>query len=249
MRHRRLIFVLFVSCLTARIASAQTADDVIEKCLAAIGGRAALGKLTSRSTTGTMTVSTPVGDVSGPIEILNQQPNKSRTLIKLDLSALGGGPVVIDNRFDGTSGYALDSMRGNHDITGGQLEGLKNGVFPNPFLNYKDRGASVELAGKEKAGDREAYVVVLQPVSGYPGRHFIDTTSYLPIKAVTTIEIPEAGAVEQTTEFADFREVDGVKVPFKVKGTSAVQSFIITVTKVEHNVKIDPALFSKPADK
>jgi zinc protease len=248
MRHR-MIFALFACCLIARLASAQTVDEVIEKHLAALGGRAALGKLTSRSTVGTMTLSTPAGDLSGPIELLNQQPNKARTLIKIDLSALGAGPMVLDNRFDGTSGYALDSLRGNHDITGGQLEGLKNGAFPSQLLTYKERGVTVELAGKEKAGDREAYVVVLKFSSGPGARQFIDAATYLSIKTLTTIEVPEVGAVEQTTEFSDYRDVDGVKVPFKVKGTSPVQSFTIIVTKVEHNVKIDPALFSKPADK
>jgi len=235
--------------LTARIASAQTADDVLEKYLTAMGGRAALGKLTSRSTTGTMTVSTPAGDISGPVETLNQQPNKLRTLIKLDLSSLGGGPVVIDQRFDGTSGYTLDSMRGNRDITGVQLENLKNGAFPNPFLNYKERGATVKVTGKEKVGEREAFVLVVKPVTGPVVRQFIDTVSYLPIKTITTIDVPEAGALDQTTEFFDFRDVDGVKVAFKVRNTSPVQTLTITVTKVEHNTKIDQALFSKPADK
>ena len=55
----------------AQSASAQTADDIVEKYLAAIGGRAALGKLTSRSMIGTIVLSLPIGDVSGPIEILS----------------------------------------------------------------------------------------------------------------------------------------------------------------------------------
>jgi hypothetical protein len=55
------------------------------------------------------------------------------------------------------------------------------------------------------------------------------------------------GDIEQTSEAFDYREVDGVKVPFRVKNSSTVQSFEITYTKVEHNVKVDEALFSKPA--
>jgi outer membrane lipoprotein-sorting protein len=232
-----------------RTASAQTADEIIEKYLTAMGGRAALEKLTSRSTIGTMTLSTPAGDVSGPIETVNQRPNKTRTLINLDLSSLGAGPMVLDQRFDGTSGYALDSLRGNRDITGGQLENMKNSVFPNPFLNYRERGVTVELSGKEKVGEREAYVLILKPKSGPVSRQFVDTESYLPIKLVVKVDLPDVGEVEQTTEFSDYRDVDGVKVAFKVKGTSAVQNFTLTLTKVEHNKKIDDALFSKPAEK
>jgi len=243
---RRLVLAVLVLGW-AQTASAQTADEIIEKYLTAIGGRAALGKLKSRSTTGTITVSTPGGDVSGPVEILNQEPNKSRTLIKLDLSALGAGPMILDQRFDGTSGYVLDSLRGNRDLTGNQLENMKNGLFPNPFLNYRERGTTVELAGKEKVGEREAYVLMIKPRSGSAVRQFIDTESLLPIKLVVKVEVPQAGEVEQTSEFLDYRDVDGVKIAFTVKITSAVQTSTLTVTKVEHNTKIDEALFSKPA--
>jgi len=242
----RLVMAMWVlSC--GLTASAQTADEIVDKSLTAIGGRAALGKLTSRSTTGTMTLSTPAGDVSGPIEVLNQQPNKSRTLIKMDLSSLGAGPMVVDQRFNGTSGYVLDSLQGNRDITGNQLENMRNSAFPTPFLNYRERGATVELGGKEKVGEREAYVLVLKPKTGSVARHFIDAESYLPIKVVVKTDVPQVGEVEQNIEFSDYREVDGIKMPFTLKATSSVQSFIIAITKVEHNVKIDDALFSKPA--
>ena len=242
---RLAVVMLVVGC--GRIASAQTADDIIEKNLTAVGGRVALAKLTSRSTVGTMTLSTPAGEVSGSIEVLNQQPNKSRTLIKMDLSSLGAGPMTVDQRFDGTSGYVLDSLRGNRDITGNQLENMKNIVFPTPFLRYKERGATVELAGKEKVEGRDAYVLVFKPRSGSVARQFIDAETYLLARLVTTIEVPEFGAVEQTSDFSDFRDVDGVKIPFTVKVSSPIQRFTISVTKVEHNAGIDDALFSKPA--
>jgi outer membrane lipoprotein-sorting protein len=241
---RILAAVIVLGC--APVASAQTADEVIEKYLAAAGGRAALGKLTSRSTTGTIKLTTPGGDVSGTIEIFNQQPNKVRTLMKLDLTPLGAGPMEVDQRFDGTSGYALDSMRGNRDITGNQLENMRNAFFPNPFMNYKERGTAVELAGKEQVNGRDAYILVLKPKSGSVARQFIDAETYLPIKLVIKVDVPEVGEVEQTSEFSDYREVDGVKLPFGIRVSSAAQSFTISVTKVEHNVKIDETLFSKP---
>ena len=242
---RLFVAALILSC--GRIASAQMADEVIEKYLTALGGRAALAKLTSRSTIGTMTLSTPAGDVSGPIETLNQQPNKLRVLIKMDLTSLGAGPMVVDQRFDGTSGYVLDSLRGNRDITGNQLENMKNSVFPNPFLNYKERGATAELGAQEKIAGRDAYLLIYKPKSGSVLRQFIDAESYLPVRLVVKVDVPEIGEVEQTSDLSDFRTVDGVKIPFAIKVSSAIQSFTISVTKVDHNVKIDETLFSKPA--
>jgi outer membrane lipoprotein-sorting protein len=231
----------------AQIASAQTADEIVEKHLAAIGGRAALAKLKSRSMVGTMTVSTQAGQVSGSIEILNQAPNKTRTLIKLDLSALGAGQMVLDQRFDGKSGYVIDTLRGNREITGQQLEEMSSASFPNPFLNYKEMGATVELGGKEKVGERDAYVLLFKSKAGFVARQYVDAESFLPLKATVKITDPQVGEIEQTTELFEQRDVDGVKVPFQVKSTNAFQSSIINITKVEHNTTIDETLFSKPA--
>ena len=80
---------LIAFVLTSAVVSAQTVDEVVEKAIVASGGREALAKVTSRLTTGTMTVSTPGGDVNGALEVLNQAPNKLQTVIKLDLSAIG----------------------------------------------------------------------------------------------------------------------------------------------------------------
>jgi zinc protease len=196
---------------------------------------------------GTITVSTPVGDLTGPIEVLNQAPNKTRTFIQLDLSALGLGKVIQDQRFDGTSGYVIDTMQGNRDITGDQLEAMKNAQFPSALLNYKEMGATVELAGKEKVGDRDAYVLIGKPKTGPVVRQYIDAETYLPIKAVMKVMVPQLGTeVEQTTETSDFKDVDGVKVPFQTKATTSIQTVLVTVTQVEHNIQIDRSLFSRP---
>ena len=242
---RRLIIVMLVLSW-APLASAQTVDEVIEKHLTAIGGRAALAKVKSRSMTGTIALSTPVGELSGPVEVTNMAPNKSRTLIKLDLSAVGAGEMTVDQRFDGTAGFVADSMQGNRDISGDQLESLKNATFPTPFLDYKERGVTVELGPKEKVGARDAFVLTVKPKTGPVVRQFVDAETYLPLRMVAKIEVPQMGPVEQTTDFSDLRDVDGVKVPFSVKSSSAAQSFTITISKVEQNGKIDEALFSKP---
>jgi hypothetical protein len=242
---RLVIAILFLGW--AQAAAAQTVDEVIEKHLAAIGGRAALAKLTSRTMTGTFTVNTPVGDLTGPIEVFNVAPNKVRSVIKLDVSAVGGpGEMVIEQRFDGTAGYAMDSMQGNRDITGAQLEQMRNSTFPSQLLNYKEQGATVELAGKEKVGTRDAFVLVLKPKTGPVNRLFIDAETFMAARLMVKVDMPGTGEVEQTSDFSDIRDVDGLKVPFTIKSSSGAQSFTIVAAKVTHNTKVDEAQFSKP---
>lgn len=229
-------------------AAAQTADEIVEKHLTAIGGRAALGKLTSRVMTGTITIGTPAGEFSGPIEISNQAPNKLRTLINLDLSGVGAGKVTIDQRFDGTSGYAIDTFQGNRDITGDQLEGMRNAYFPTPLLDYKEHGMAVELAGTEKIGDREAYVLVFKPKTGPSSKNYVDTTTFLMLRQVVTLDVPPVGPFEQITDYSDEKEVDGVKIAHKVVSASSLQNLTVTISKVEHNGALDQTQFVKPGN-
>jgi hypothetical protein len=232
----------------AHVARAQTAAEVVDRSVTALGGRAAFAKLKSRSVIGTITLSTPAGDISGSVETLDAAPNKSRSLIKADLSALGAGQLVLDRRFDGNSGYEMDTLQGNHEVTGNQLDNMRNGSFPHPFLNYKEMGITAQLIGKEKVGEREAYLVIFEPTSGSVVRQYIDAETYLPMKVTVKVDVPQLGReVEQTIEFQDYRVVDGIKLPFRLVATSSVQNFTIAITKVEHNVRVDETLFTKPS--
>ena len=230
----------------AHASSAQTADEVIDKSIAAMGGRAAMEKIKTRASVGAIALSTPAGDVPGTIEIQAALPNKTRTLIKADLSAFGVGQLQVDQRFDGSTGYVLDSMQGDRPITGNQLDNMKANSFPHLFLNYKAMGATVTLTGREKLGTRDAFVLVFTPTAGSAVKQFIDAENYLPVRTMITAEVPQVGSIEQTADASDFRDVDGVKIPFKVQVSSSVQSFTITFSKIEHNVAIDDKVFSKP---
>ena len=234
--------------VAAQPALAQTAEEILDRSLAALGGRAAHAKITSRSTVGSITISTPAGEIVGSIELWNVAPNKSRSVIRADLTALGAGQLVIDQRFNGETGYALDSLQGDREITGNQLDNLRNGAFPHPYMTYKELGVKVSLDGKESVDGKEAHVVLFTPARGSASRQFIDAKTYLPLKVMTTINVPQIGGdMEQTIMFSDYRDVDGINVPYTIASTSTIQNFSVSVAKIEHNVKVDEALFSKPA--
>jgi outer membrane lipoprotein-sorting protein len=226
-------------------APAQTPDEVVEKHLAALGGRAALAKLASRKSTGTVTFTTPGGDLSGPIEIDLKAPNKSRAHITLDLTPLGGpGQMVVEQKFDGTVGRATNSMQGDVEITGNQLQNMRNNTFPTPLMTYKESGTKLEVQPKEQVGGRDAVVLLATPKAGPPVRFFLDAETYLIVKAATKTSSPELGDFEQISEPSDYRAVDGVKVPFVVKTTNPAQTLTIKLDKVEHNVAFDDAIFA-----
>jgi hypothetical protein len=181
--------------------------------------------------------------------MVHKRPNKSRTVFTLDLSQFGADSIVIDQRFDGTTLFASNSAQGDRELTGNQLENMKNSSFPTPLLNYKELGVKVELAAKEPVGGREAYVLLFTPKTGSASRQYFDAETFLLVRSAVKMEVPELGEIEQTTEPSDYREVDGVKVPFALSIVNSAQSLRIAFDKVEHNKPIDETVFVKPAVK
>ena len=241
----RLIALVLVTLWTGD-ATAQTADEIVEKHLAALGGRDALRRLQTRVSTGTVTLTTAVGPVSGAIEASAKVPNKSRVLIKLDLTALGAGEIVNDQRFDGTTGYVIDTFNGNRDITGPQLASMRNSAFPTAWIDYQARGLTIALTGKETLAGRPAFALEVKPKDGPVTRTWIDTETYMLLQTSVKAEAPGLGEIDQITEYADYRTVDGVKVPFQVKSINSAQTVTAVLKEVTHNVELDDASFAKP---
>jgi outer membrane lipoprotein-sorting protein len=238
-------FLFVLIPFVQQIRAAQNVDEIIEKHLAALGGRAALEKLTTRKSTGTVTLSTPAGELTGPAELYLKAPNKSRAYVKLDLTAMGmADPMIIEQRFDGTKGVMMNSMQGDTETSGKQLENLRNNIFPSPLLGYKAAGIRIDMQPKETVNGRSAIVLLLTPKTGSPSRLFLDAETYLPLRSIITVESPETGEFEQVSDLSDYRTVDGIKIPFKIVNTSAVQNLTIKLDKVEHNVAIDDAMFA-----
>jgi outer membrane lipoprotein-sorting protein len=231
-------------------ARAQTADEIVEKHLAAMGGRSALSKITSQEASGTVAISTQGADFGGSIAISRKAPNKSRTYMTLDLSALGGSEMIIDQRCDGKTAYASNSLQGDREITGDQLQNMLNASFPSPLLTYKEAGAKVELQGPDKVGGRAVVVLLYTPTTGPATKMFFDAETYLLARAVTKMNVPAAGGeIEQTSDLGDYRAVDGIMQPFSVTVSSPAQRVAITLSKVEVNTALDDAIFSRPAVK
>jgi outer membrane lipoprotein-sorting protein len=234
--------------LWACAAQAQTADEAVEKVLTAMGGRAALAKLQTRVASGAITVSTQGMDIGGTVEVSYKAPNKARTFMKLDLSAFGGAEMVIDRRCDGKTAFEMNSQTGEREITGNQLQNMLNASFPTPFLKYKEEGAKVEVAGKEKLGEKDVIVLLYTPRAGSPSRLYFDAQTWLLLRSVGKISASDAGGeIEQTTDPSDYREVDGVKLPFTLVMSNASQSVTMRLQKVEHNKPLDEAMFGRVA--
>lgn len=240
-----LLSLVFTPVFTTASTAPQTAEAAIEKHIAALGGRDALLKLTTRKSTGTITIATAGGDLSGPVELYSKAPNKSRAYTELDLSAMGmAEKMKLDQRFDGTTGWVLNSLQGDGEMPASQQASQRNNVFPTAFLTYKETGTTIKLLPSEKVGTKDTVVLEITPKAGTVSKIFLDPDTYLVIRTSATVEQPETGKFEQVAEPSDYRTVDGVKIPFSIVTTSPTQTVTIKLATVEHNVAIDDAMFS-----
>ena len=126
---------------------------------------------------------------------------------------------------------------------------MRNSMLPTAFLNLQEQGATGGLGAQRKRSTTATrMLVILKPKTGAPVRRYVRRRNrFLPVRVIVKINLPQIGEVEQTTDLSDFRDVDGVKVPLAIIASSAIQrSRHPAITKVEHNTKVDEALFSKP---
>jgi outer membrane lipoprotein-sorting protein len=234
----KALLSVVLACAGAAWAQDMTAEQVIEKGIAASGGREAIGKITSRTAKGNVDVT--FAGITAPMEIFAKAPNKMVSITTVE------GYGIIKNGFDGTVGWSDTPEAGIQEFKGERNEEAKRNATFNGMLNWKELYEKAELKGKEKVGERDAYVLVLTPNVGKPVTQYYDASTFELIRQVQT-SITDQGETEIRSEFSDYKDIDGVKAPMTIKQTIPMGDLIIKMTEVKHNVEIEDAKFTKPA--
>jgi zinc protease len=238
----RPFFLAAVALYAAAALPAQaglTAEQVIEKSIEAAGGRPAIGKLTSTYVKGTMMFSAQ--EMHGMVEIYAKAPNKQLVVTNLE------GVGEIKQGFDGQAAWAEDPTGQVTEITGAALADLKRSSTFNASLKWREMYPTVELAGEETVDGHQAYVVKLTTASGKVTTRYYDSRTFLLLRESGKHDTP-SGPMEVTLDYSDYRDVDGIKVPFEIKQQlpPPVGEIIIRVSEAKNNIAVENSKFSKP---
>jgi len=208
-------------------------DEVLKKYTEAMGGTAAIKAVTSRVIKGTVDL---VGvSRGGSFETHAQAPNKSLSVINVQAT----GTVKVG--YNGRVGWSR-SAEGLRMLKGLELASLQRETdFYGP-IRMKENYAKVTLPGRSKIGFREVYVIELQPAAGALEKIYLDVQTYLPVR-VNAVQTVGAYAVPVEIYFDDWRDVDGVKYPFRLTQSMLKATLAFTVTEIRHGVAIDPKIF------
>jgi hypothetical protein len=217
-----------------------TADQILDKYVEATGGKSAIEKITSRKTTGTFDI--PAMGATGTFEGFSKAPNKNALVI--DMPGFG----QVRQGFDGAAGWDDNPMVGMRDLSGPELVAKK---FDSEFyksIRIREMYPDLSVKGREKVGEREAYVIEGKPESLPAEKLYFDTETGLLLRQDVQREGPQGVATVETV-FEDYKEVDGVKLPHNLKITNPAFMFVIKLSEIKHNISIDDSVFTKPAPK
>jgi hypothetical protein len=212
-------------------------DQILEKYITALGGRAAIEKITSRVAKGTLEI--PNVNMSGSIEVSEKAPDKS--LAVLDLPGVGRAREGAD----ASGAWADDPQTGLRDKTGSELADAKRGAIFNSELKMKTIYKTLEVTGRETVGGRPAYVVLATPAEGSATRMFFDAETGLVVRQAATRDTP-VGPIDVDVYLEDYRDVEGIKQPFTIRQVTSTFTLVIRLSEIKHNVALDDALFKKP---
>jgi photosynthetic reaction center cytochrome c subunit len=214
-----------------------TADSIIEKYVAALGGADAMRKVTSRVGKGSILT----GGQDTPVEVFTKAPNKRITVTH------GSSGNDSFTAFDGTGGWMGSTGRPVREMTA--PESLASGLDSEFYLGLrlKDIFTQLRAAGRpDKIGDTSVVQLMASRQGQPPVRLFFDANSGLLMRMIRYADTP-VGRLPTQIDYADYREVNGVKTPFRWTLSRPNGRFTIQLSDVKANVAIEDAKFAKPA--
>jgi hypothetical protein len=200
--------LFFALLLAGATVSAQTADEIIDKYVSAIGGADKWAKVQSIK-------------VEGQVEVQG-------LAIPFTMQGVQGKGVRVDAEFQGnkiidivtpTNGWGQNPLAGKESLSPISAEELKVKLddldIQDAFVDYKTKGSTVEFLGKDEEDGNEYLKVKLTTKNNNEKTFFFDPKTYLVYK-MEVIMKQQGQEVKSAVKYLDYQTTDfGIKMPFK----------------------------------
>ncbi|WP_370001002.1 M16 family metallopeptidase [Winogradskyella sp.] len=200
-----------------------TAETVIKNYVKAVGGEENLRKVNSTLMTADVTIP---GAPFKPKAIIKQMsPNK----FSMEIMAEGIGTLMKQN-FDGESGYMEQQGRKipMDDDTVSSRKSTK-GLFEELFMEP----STIDLDSKTTIDGADVYKIKLTQ-NGKDSFRYYDVESGYLVRTEETNDV-QGQSVTTVTDYSNYKEVDGVMMPYTMKVTTGPQAFVFETTEVKIN--------------
>jgi outer membrane lipoprotein-sorting protein len=204
-----IIFGLFIlSLVIAQFAQAQTVDEIINKHIAALGGTENLNKIQSVLMEGSLSVQ------GADVSITTTEVNNKLSRQDFNVMGMHGFDMTTDK-----DGWKYMPFYGMQQPEPKNAEEVKDGQtaldIAGPLVNYAAKGHKVELQGKEDVNGTQCYKLKVTLAGGKEITFFIDPATNM-ITRTKNKEKVNGQETDVQTDFADYKDVDGVKMPYSI---------------------------------
>ena len=218
-----IIFGFFIMALVCvQFAQAQTVDDIINKHIAALGGKENLKKIQNVVMEGSLTVQ------GAEISVTVTQVNNKLARQDISVAGMNGFDFLTDK--EGWSYMPFQGMQKPEPKTADEVKESQSDLdVAGPLVDYAAKGHKVELLGKEDVEGTECYKIKVNLAGGKEQTFFIDPTSNLIVRQKEKRKF-NGQESEMTTDFSDYKDVEGVKMAYSI--TQQFGTILISSIKV-----------------
>jgi len=223
-----------------------TVDQIIARYLQAMGGAAALGKLTTRVEK--VTFADETNGVTGSFVVYARAPNQRAVIGSAQTK--DGSVIDFSRGFDGTVGWVSKTgvWSGCQKLAGAELAEEKRAAVFHSELRTLELYPRLRLKGRLNVDGRTAEVIEARPREGNPETWYFDTQTGLLLRTDTMKTDAAGKRTKEVIWLEDYRTVDRLRLPFttRIIHSSPPVTIIIRVTEIKHNVPIDEARLHCP---
>ena len=236
--------------LPAVEAPEATEDDVamgralLERSVEALGGGEAFASARAVKQTGTLTLIRPMGEMTIDVETLVSFPDKAKSIMRTpmgDITQLLNGDQVWMINPMGTAQAAPPEMR----------KAMIEEMWGNLIFLYSrvnEEGLTIQHLGREEIDGKAVEALLITPPGIRPFRLYLDAETMMPVRRAAQT-VTQQGHTEIETTLSDYRDVDGIKLPFKQTIVQNGQPGGESVTQIiEINPEIPPDAFAAPEE-
>lgn len=219
---------------SAENATYPSADEILEKYVAALGGRDAIHKISTRVAKGSI----EAGGHNSEIELFMKAPDKRMSIMRTPR----GESITA---FDGKEGWLGNTGRPPRVMNPTESDAAHLDAEFYFATRIKEIFSRLRVSHPEKVEDHPAWVVTGIREGRPPVRLYFDQASGLLVRLVRYSDNP-LGRMPTQIDYADYRETDGVKIPFRWTLARPNGRFTIQLESVQQNTAVDDAKFTKP---
>lgn len=206
-------------------------DETLNHYIEAMGGRDAIENVTSRVARGTLEMANLE---VGTVEFYSKAPDKYAFVMKIAGNAVRKG-------YNGRVGWVQEGGEEVRRLDGVELAEMKRDAEFYREIKLKELFPIINFDGKSSVNGRDAYVLTATPAEGSSEKWYFDAKSGLMIRTDS-----ERESTETESYFEQYRVIDGVNLPVRLRQSNGVAEIVIKFKEVNQNVAINDSIFNMP---